>query len=489
MQFTVSHETTTPYLSRIQTWTTLRWPGFDGAKIGSCIYCTGLSFLSQDKQAEPALLRRCPLMRHAGLDIAFLLCSAVLLPAGARAQVPKVARERPGTLSGKVVNAKGAPVAGAQILWQASDGRIPHVLHTDAQGRFHIERLRAGLYDLRASAGDAWSEWEQNVTVRPGSDISVTLRLKFKPPPAPIAVELQGTMHTWEIPVPGAVPHGPAVDPKGNIWFTLQETGHIARFNPDTQEWNLFKVSTPDSGPQGLVSDGAGNIWFTESNLGRIGRWDAKTGAITEFTPPTAKDPYTPVIGPDAALWFTAQKSNLIGRLDFATGKISEYSVPSQNANPYGMVLASDGALWFCELTGQKLGRVDPATGAITEFTPPISNMHPRRLVAVGEAIYFTDSGGRLGRITLADKKFKFWDSPSGGESEPDGIAADSTGNIWYEESGGKANKLVRFNPEVEVFTTYPMPAPNSSVGNIARDARGRLWMPLSAPNKIMVVE
>jgi hypothetical protein len=33
------------------------------------------------------------------------------------------------------------------------------------------------------------------------------------------------------------------------------------------------------------------------------------------------------------------------------------------------------------------------------------------------------------------------------------------------------------------------MPAPNSSVRNIARDARGRLWMPLSLANKIMVVE
>jgi virginiamycin B lyase len=431
-------------------------------------------------------------MRRARLSIALFLYCAVLLPAGIRAQVPKAAKEKPGTLSGEVVNAKGTPVAGAQILWQASDGRIPHILHSDAQGRFHIPELRAGFYELRASAGGASSEWEHNVTVRPGGDVSVTLRLKFTPPAAAAAavVELKGTMRTWDVPVPGAAPHDPAVDPKGNIWFTLQETGHIARFNPDTQEWKLFKVPTPKSGPHGLVSDAAGNIWFTENYAGKIGRWDAKTGAITEFMPPSAKDPHTPVIGPDGALWFTSQQSNLIGRLDVETGKISEYSVPTQDANPYGMVSASDGTLWFCELTGHKLGRVDPKTGVITEFAPPNSNMQPRRLAAVGDAIYFTDSGGgRLGRITLADKKFKFWDSPSGSDSEPYGIAADSTGKIWYEESAEKANKLVRFNPAVEVFNTYPMPAPNSSVRNIARDARGRLWMPLSIPNKIMVVE
>jgi virginiamycin B lyase len=428
-------------------------------------------------------------MRRARLDIVFLLCGAVLLPAWVRAQLPKVAKEAPGSLDGEVVSAKGTPVAGAQILWQAADGGTPHVLHSDAQGRFHIPKLRRGLYELRASDGGASSEWAHNVNVRPGGEANVTLRLASAEPVA-AAVELKGTMRTWDVPVPDAVPHDPAVDPKGNIWFTLQKTGQLARFNPDTQEWKLFNVPTPNSGPHGLVSDAAGNIWFTENYAGKIGRWDAKTETIAEYAAPSAKDPHTPVFGPDGALWFTAQQSNLIGRVDISTGKISEYSVPSQDAHPYGIVSASDGALWFCESIGGKLGRVDPRTGAIAEFAPPNSNMQPRRLVAVGDAIYFTDfGGGRLGRITLADKKFKLWDSPSGGDSNPDGIAADSTGKIWYEESAEKANKLVRFNPAVETFVVYPMPVPDSSVRNIARDARGRLWMPLSLPNKIMLVE
>ena len=429
-------------------------------------------------------------MRRARLNIAVLLCAAAVVSAGARAQAPRIAKQKPGGLDGKVVNSKGAPVAGAQILWQAADGETPHVLHSDAQGRFHIEAMRTGSYDLRASKSGAWSEWEHNVLVRPGDDTNVTLRLTFKEPPVVAGVELKGAMRVWEAPVPGAVPHDSAVDAKGNIWFTLQETGHLARFNPDTQEWKLFKVPTPDSGPHGLVSDTFGDIWFTENYAGKIGRLDPKSGAIVEFTPPTARDPHTPVFGPDGALWFTAQNSNVIGRLDIETGKIAEYGVPTQDAHPYGIISADDGALWFCELSGGKLGRVDPASGAITEYAPQESDVKPRRLVAVGGAIYFTDAGGgRLGRITLTDKKFKLWDSPSGNHSEPYGIAADSTGKIWYEESAADANKLVRFDPAVEVFRTYPMPAPNSSVRNMARDAKGRLWLPLSMANKIAVVE
>jgi virginiamycin B lyase len=429
-------------------------------------------------------------MLRARLKIAILVCAAAFVSAGAWAQVPKTAKQKPGGLDGEVVNAKGAPVAGAQILWQVADGETPHILHSDAHGRFHIEPLRTGSYDFRASSSGAWSEWEHNVFVRPGNITNVTLRLKFKEPPVVAGVELKGVMHAWDAPVPGAVPHDSAVDPKGNIWFTLQETGHLARFNPDTHEWKLYKVPTPDSGPHGLVSDAHGNIWFTENYAGKIGRLDAKTGAIVEFIPPSAKDPHTLVFGPDGELWFTAQNSNLIGRLEIVTGKISEYSVPTQDAHPYGIVSADDGGLWFCELSGRKLGRVDPSSGAIAEYAPTEQGVEPRRLVAVKGAIYFTDfGGGRLGRLTFADKKFKMWNSPSGNNSEPYAISADSAGKIWYEESAADANKLVRFDPAVEVFRTYPMPAPNSSVRNMARDAKGRLWMPLSLANKVAVVE
>jgi virginiamycin B lyase len=429
-------------------------------------------------------------MRRTCKAIVFVLSGAVLLPAGLGAQLPKVAKQAPGSLGGTVVNAKGAPVAGAQIVWQAADASKPHALHSDAQGHFHIAHLRTGIYDLSASTGDAASDWSRNVLVRPGAETNVTLRLESTAPPAQAVLELKGTMRTWDVPVPGALPHDPAVDPQGNVWFTLQQAGQLARFSPDTQEWKLFKVPTPDSGPHGLVSDTKGYIWFTENYAGKIGRLDPKSSLVTEYSAPTAKDPHTPVFGPDGGLWFTAQDSNLIGRVDMTTGKISEFGVPTQGAHPYGIVSADDGALWFCELTGGKLGRVDPKTGVIAEFAPPNSDMHPRRLVAVKGAIYFTDfGGGRLGRLTLTDKKFQLWDSPSGNGSEPYGIAVDSTGKIWYEESATKANKLVRVDPATLKFTVYPMPAKNSSVRNITRDARGRLWMPLSLPNKIMMVE
>ena len=426
-------------------------------------------------------------VRHATILFA-AICACGILPAC----IPPLMRSapadnRPGTLAGIVVNARGAPVAGAQVLWQNADGQSVHVLHTDADGRFRIERLYAGLYDLRATTGTTWSEWERNVLVRPGSDVNVTLRLVLTAPPDATGVALTGKITLYTIPVPNALPHDPAVDPHGNIWFTLQNVNRVGRFDTKMLEWRLFTPPTANSGLHGLVSDAQGNIWFTENSVGKIGRIDAQSGEVTEYPVPNVPDPHTPVFATDGSLWFTAENANLITRMDTATGKMQSFVVPTQNALPYGIALGVDGALWFCEFGSYKIGRLDPGTGVVQEFSLDDVTARPRRLVAVGNAVYFTDyAGGQLGRLDIATHAFTLWQSPSGASSKPYAIAADSTGRIWYVETG--ANKLVRFDPGTEKFDTFALPE-GSDTRNIARDSRGRLWLTLPNADQIAVVQ
>lgn len=421
----------------------------------------------------------------AALLLAAALC-AVFLPGG----LTSAARSTPGSLGGVVLDTKAQPLAGANVFWQASDGRSPHRLHADHAGRFYIARVRPGLYDLRAQAKGMWSEWQRNVLVRSGRLTEVTLRLLLPPPPPKPAsppVELTGQVREWAVPAADSLPHDPAVDPQGNVWLTLMRANQVARFNPANSEWKLFAAKTPDAGPHGLVADANGNIWFTENYVGKIARVDARTGEVTEYATP-AKDPHTPVIGPDGAVWFTAQGANLIVRMDMETHAMREFHVPTFNSHPYGIAVGPDGALWFCEFGADKLGRLDPATGAITEFYTLRRDERPRRLVVAGDSIYYTDfHGGRLGRFNVSTKQFQVWPSPSGPDSEPYGIAADTTGKIWYCEV--HANKLVRFDPQTQAFQSFPLPSERSVVRNMARDARGHIWMALSGANKVAVIE
>ncbi|MDQ1410506.1 MAG: Carboxypeptidase regulatory-like domain, partial [Acidobacteriaceae bacterium] len=80
-------------------------------------------------------------------------------------------------LTGEVLSPTGKPVAAAVVTYQSGGGHTPHAVHTDANGRFTILKLRRDNYDLRASSHGWYSTWEKNVMVRSGQVKSITLRL------------------------------------------------------------------------------------------------------------------------------------------------------------------------------------------------------------------------------------------------------------------------------------------------------------------------
>jgi hypothetical protein len=117
-------------------------------------------------------------MRLAKFSIAVLVCSLAAITPNGYSQYPKTHPQPPGGVDGSVIDWKGAPVSGAQVLWQASDGGKPHVLHSDAKGEFHVPKLRPGLYDVRASKGNVQSGWTHNLLVRPGTPTAVMLKIE-----------------------------------------------------------------------------------------------------------------------------------------------------------------------------------------------------------------------------------------------------------------------------------------------------------------------
>ena len=87
-----------------------------------------------------------------------------------------------GRLAGKVLGSNGAPVVGARVTVETSDGRHPHATSTDTQGRFSFPNILPGPYDARAYRDGSWSEWQHNVIVRTGKTTDITLRIIAQKP-------------------------------------------------------------------------------------------------------------------------------------------------------------------------------------------------------------------------------------------------------------------------------------------------------------------
>jgi Carboxypeptidase regulatory-like domain len=96
-----------------------------------------------------------------------------------------------GSMIGTVLGPDDKPVANAVITYQSGGGEAPHVVRTDAKGRFSIPKLRVDNYDVRASGNGVFSEWEKNISIKPNQIRSVTLHLIYakEVPKAYVATE------------------------------------------------------------------------------------------------------------------------------------------------------------------------------------------------------------------------------------------------------------------------------------------------------------
>jgi hypothetical protein len=84
-----------------------------------------------------------------------------------------------GIISGVVLGPDDKPAPHAAITYQSSGGNAPHAVHADSHGRFTIAKLNSDIYDIRASSGGVFSEWQKNFQVQSGHTSEITMRLIY----------------------------------------------------------------------------------------------------------------------------------------------------------------------------------------------------------------------------------------------------------------------------------------------------------------------
>ena len=78
-------------------------------------------------------------------------------------------------------------------------------------------------------------------------------------------------------------PHG-IVEVNGKIWFTELAGDRISTLDPNTGQFQRYRIPTEGGGPHSLWNDSKGNFWFTYfAAAGKIGRFDSKTQQVREY--------------------------------------------------------------------------------------------------------------------------------------------------------------------------------------------------------------
>jgi len=318
-------------------------------------------------------------------------------------------------------------------------------------------------------------------------------------------VTVPGNVHIsineWQLPTADAMPDDAFSSKRdGSAWYSAERANLLGRLDPKTSKFDEFHLR-PRSDPESLVEhSGSGvqsTVYFTSRTGSFIGEFDPNTRDVREFRIHGPKVVlHDLAFDTNGVIWFTVLRArppaypqgSEVGVLNLFSSEIRVAHTPTRDASPSSLAINSRGIPFFTELDTARLGSIDPVTMNITESALPNPDARVRCLtISPDDAIWYTDYvRGYLGRFDPQTSAFKEWLSPSGHGSHP--YAITHIGNvIWYLETGTHPNMLVRFDPGLGNFQSWPVKG-SGNVAHIYAQSDGSLWFASPLTNSIVRV-
>jgi len=275
---------------------------------------------------------------------------------------------------------------------------------------------------------------------------------------------------------PGSRPHGLAFDGKGRLWVTLEGLGSIARLDPEKGLQEAYSATIAcgtcaaplNPHPHGLALGPDGNLWFTGKATGTVGRLEPG-GRVTHFQLPTpGSTPIYTAAGPDGAMWVTELTGNMIARVT-PSGQVEEIAIPTPLSRPIAITPGPDGAMWFSEEAGGRIGRIDRGPDGkwrVLELVVPAAQAN---LILAGLAF---------------DRRGDLWVQQyvSNNVPEPQGtdwvVRIGRAGLDAWARSGGRAGSPL-------ALTYAPVPTPSTVMHRIAQGRDGAMWFTEMGADKL----
>ena len=264
-------------------------------------------------------------------------------------------------------------------------------------------------------------------------------------------------------------PHTIIDTPQGDFWITMLEQGVVGRFDPKTEQWQLFDKF----GKYEMAHDVAYNHQF--------------------YAMPD----------PAGRYWFTLIGSNRMARLDPTTGEVAFIETPRRgeqsalHAALYGAVITRDGKrVWFSQLSGG-VGAVSTETGKVDVYLPLPQGSGPRRMALDDQDVLYVPMFG-TGELLIYDSKT---DKELGRVMMPDPNNASYNAVwdpwrkvVWLGTSN--ADVIYKFKPDDRSFEVFPLPSAMGYLRMITFDRRnGNLWTAYSniptgaGPSRFVMVD
>jgi streptogramin lyase len=277
----------------------------------------------------------------------------------------------------------------------------------------------------------------------------------------------------YDLPRPTIEPHDVIVV-NGAVWYTNFGEQFLGKLDPKTGENREFALPVLKPGfPTGnldLEVDKDGNLWTGMMYQAAIAKFDPKTEKFQLWRLPSDRNRddsqlnmVTMSFGVDGKIWTNDAGTSNILRLDLATGKFEEFdplaALPTGKAGHsiYDVRADSQNNVYLTEFQRNNLARIDAKTGKFTFYQLPTNLSRNRRGRLDGQdRFWFAEyRGNKIAMFDTKSETFREWPLPTK-FTNPYDVVVDKNGEAWT--GGMTTDRVVRLDTNTGRAVEYPLP-------------------------------
>jgi streptogramin lyase len=334
----------------------------------------------------------------------------------------------------------------------------------------HADRLMEEQSDQRVAVERSLAEYLATI------NLSATPKWKYqlKTLPRPSGRATRVIVTEYYLPRETIEPHDVIVDADGIVWYSSFGEPNLGKLDPRSgrvTEYPLpeLKPGFP-TGSLGLRTDAAGNLWLGMMYQGGIARFDKQTDTFQIWPLPQAANidaAQVNMVSPqssavDGKVWTQNNGFAGVHRLDIASGSIETFE-PFKQApkgelhNIYDVIPDSHNNVYFTDFRQQYIGRIDAKTGQVTLFATPTPRSAPRRgMMDAQDRLWFGEyRGNRIGMFDTKTGEFTEWLAPTPWTAPYD-VTLDKNGEAWTGSMS--TDRVLRLDTKTGQFVEYLLP-------------------------------
>jgi virginiamycin B lyase len=250
-----------------------------------------------------------------------------------------------------------------------------------------------------------------------------------------------------EIPLGrGSAPHGVVVAADAAAWITDGGQNAIARVDPATEQVRIFPLphEFPAENLNTPAIDGRGNIWFTGQS-GVYGRLDPATSKVDVWRAPKGVGPYGMTVTPSGEIWFASLAGDYIAKIETASGEATVVAPPRPGVGPRRVWSDSKGNVWASFWNSGEIAAYDPRARSWRTFPLPRSRAGCYAVyVDETDKVWASDWPANA-LVRLDPETGRFDTFPSDKTAANVRQLAGRPGEVWGAQSGTRRLVAVRY--------------------------------------------